>query len=383
MISWILTVLYLAKDTLHRWLTRISSPLSRVLVVFFLTLCALFFLGNYVIITKTVHEQLVKQGGNLVIANLVHNREHPCSLPSRREMREKLGVDSWCINSQGSATLPNRRNCGIYSYDFSRSSQFAPLLSPNGGPVLLTGTQEPKVPPGPCTLTFNIGGEPVQRDIMVRCLPDEHPLLRLLAGGGVIVPPDSMPDAASYGGMSSMIVIIPDLQSAADIARVEHFLDRYMKLEGGNGNIISAASIIERLDRIMSNQTQCRLGFCAGITVIVGILLTALAGMEYRQNEYVYTLMKSFGIHPLMLVGAYLIENTLLVLSAFAAALLVFLRVQHIIISQFFKIESDGLSLAEIRPEIELISCSLLACIIVSSIPIFIAANRQIGRVLK
>lgn len=30
------------------------------------------------------------------------------------------------------------------------------------------------------------------------------------------------------------------------------------------------------------------------IMVIVGILLIALASMESRQNEYVYTLMKSF-----------------------------------------------------------------------------------------
>ena len=39
--SLILTILYLAKDTLHRWCARISSPVARVLVVFFLTLAAL------------------------------------------------------------------------------------------------------------------------------------------------------------------------------------------------------------------------------------------------------------------------------------------------------------------------------------------------------
>ena len=92
--------------------------------------------------------------------------------------------------------------------------------------------------------------------------------------------------------------------------------------------------------------------------------------------------MKSFGIHPIMLVGAYIIENRVLVAAAFGAALWVFMESQGIIIRQFFKIDNARLSLAEIRPEIELIASSLLACVLISSIPIVIAANRQIGRVL-
>ena len=41
--SLILISLYLFKDTLHRWKERPASPLSRVLVAFFLSLCALSF----------------------------------------------------------------------------------------------------------------------------------------------------------------------------------------------------------------------------------------------------------------------------------------------------------------------------------------------------
>lgn len=383
MISWILTSLYLAKDTLHRWCSRLSSPLARILVVFFLTLCALFFLGNYVLIAKTVRQQLLSQGGNLVVANLIHNREHPCSLPTRHEIREQLGADSWAVNMMGSVTLPERKTCSLVSYDFARSSQFAPLLAPDGGPVLLTDTAKPKVPAGPCTIGIRTGGDIIYRDVMVRHLPDNHPLLRLLSGGAVVVPPDSLAGTSYEASMSSIIVIIPNLRGAEDITRVEHFLNRYMTLEGGSSNVISAASVISRMDAVLRNQMQCRLAFCGGIAAIVGILLTALAGMEYRQNEYIYTLMKSFGIHPIMLVGAYIIENLVLVTAAFGAALWVFMESQGIIIRQFFKIDNARLSLAEIRPEIELIASSLLACVLISSIPIVIAANRQIGRVLK
>ena len=136
------------------------------------------------------------------------------------------------------------------------------------------------------------------------------------------------------------------------------------------------------MDIILSNQTQCRATFCLGIVFIVGILLTALAGMEYRQNEFIYTLMKSFGINPLLLVASFIVENLILVAVSFGAAILVFMKAQRIIVAQF-KLGQYSLTIQEIMPEIQLISATLLLCIFVSAIPITVAANRQIGRVLK
>ena len=104
--------------------------------------------------------------------------------------------------------------------------------------------------------------------------------------------------------------------------------------------------------------------------------------MEYRQNEFIYTLMKSFGIHPILLVGSFIVENLVLVSASFAAAIAVFMKAQHIIVAQF-KLGQYSLTLEEIMPEIQLISLTLLFCVFVSSIPIVVAANRQIGRVLK
>jgi hypothetical protein len=112
-------------------------------------------------------------------------------------------------------------------------------------------------------------------------------------------------------------------------------------------------------------------------------LLTALAGMEYRQNEYIYTLMKSFGIRPMLLVGAFIVENIVIVGASFAGALACFMYFQKIIVTQILKLGNYTLTLQEIRPEIELICYTLLGCILISSIPISVAANRDIGRVLK
>ena len=105
--------------------------------------------------------------------------------------------------------------------------------------------------------------------------------------------------------------------------------------------------------------------------------------MEYRQNEYIYTLMKSFGIHPFMLVGAFIIENILIVGVSFAAAITTFMYFQRIIVTQVLKLGNYTLTLEEVRPEIMYISYALIVCVLISAIPILVAANRRIGYVLK
>lgn len=383
MLSWILTALYLAKDTLHRWCTRISSPLARVLVVFFLSLCALFFLGNYVISTKIIRHQIVRQGGDLIIVNMTPNEQHPTSLPNREEISSILGADSYALKRIGFATAGERQGISLFSYDFSRCSQLTELLSPSGGPVLLTSAENPRFPTGPCTITIR-GRYPIIQDVYVRHLPEEHMLLRLMGGSGVIIPPDGLAGIISPGeNPSSMVLRVRDIQSAEPIRQAEAYFNKYFRLEGCDGSIVTAAKLLEQMDIVLSNQMQCRMAFCGGIAAIVGILLTALAGMEYRQNEYIYTLMKSFGIHPLMLVLAYMVENTLLVGAAFVAAVCVFMQFQGIILTQFFKMGKFTLSLSEIQMEMQLICGSLALCILISTIPILVAANRDIGRVLK
>ena len=182
---------------------------------------------------------------------------------------------------------------------------------------------------------------------------------------------------------STFILKVNDLQSADDIRRVETYFNNYLRLDGNQFNIISAASIMDELESALDKQMQCRLAFCLGISVIVGILLTALAGIEYRQNEYIYTLMKSFGIRPMLLVAAFITENLILVGGSAVAALAVFMHSQDYIVLHLLKLGKYSITLPEIMTELHLIGITLLACVFASSIPVFFAANRDIGRVLK
>lgn len=384
MISLILTILYLAKDTVHRWFTRASSPLARVLVVYFLSLCALCFLGSYVISAKAIRDKIRSRGGDLVAAFFsVPEGKNTFCLPTQAETRKLLGADSIAVIPAGNAMIGARLYAQIITYDFRRASQFMPLLSPSGGPTLLYPEDNAPLPPGPADITM-----PRQKEsftVMVRHLPADHLLMRLMQNGALLVPPEMLESISSTPSAryQRMLLQVKELESAESLHKVSRFLNRLKKYEGMEGNVSSAASLLEEMDIILGNQTQCRATFCLGIVAIVGILLTALAGMEYRQNEFIYTLMKSFGINPILLVGAFIIENLVLVTISFASALTTFMYAQKIIVQQFFKAGHYSLTLDEVMPEIHLISISLLFCVLASSIPILVAANRQIGRVLK
>jgi hypothetical protein len=385
MISLILTILYLAKDTVHRWFTRASSPLARVLVVYFLSLCALFFLGSYVISAKAIRDKIRSRGGDLVAAFFVipGGSGSPC-IPSRAETQNLLGADSVAVIPAGSATAGERHPVQIITYDFRRAGQFMPLLSPSGGPTLLYPEDNAPLPPGP----VDISGISQWSNFtaMVRHLPSNHLLMRLVQNGALLVPPElveGMNASNSGSRYIRMLLQVQELENAESLHKVSRFLNKLKTLEKLEGNVSSAAALLEEMDIILGNQNQCRATFCLGIVAIVGILLTALAGMEYRQNEFIYTLLKSFGINPLLLVGTFIMENLVLVSASFAAAVTTFMYSQKIIVTQFFKMGMYSLELQEIMPEIRLISFTLLFCVLISSIPIMVAANRQIGRVLK
>lgn len=59
------------------------------------------------------------------------------------------------------------------------------------------------------------------------------------------------------------------------------------------------------------------------------------------------------------------------------------MRLQGLMAEQFFKMGQYSLTLQEIMPEIQLIAAALFLCVLVSGLPILVAANREIGRVLK
>ena len=376
--SLILTALYLFKDTLYRWKERPSSPLSRILVVFFLSICALSVLATYIISTRTIRDEIQRNGGDMVIVSDLEDTSSPGKTRLLKEYLPQLGVANLVMIRDVTSGVVNGRKMSVVAYNDESLSGLTDLPLAEF-PYLALLPRDEGMPQTPASL--DIEGYCIP--LVVREMPPGH-LLEHVYRKGVILIPESAIDANSASGMihRTFLIRVKDM-NYANLKLVEETINNIGRLDDTMTHARSSALILSKLEALLDNQMECRAGFAIGIAIIVGILLTALASMEFRQNEYVYTLMKSFGVQPSMLVLTFIGENLFLVLGAFAVSTEVFIRVQRMILGEFFKGANLHLSLQDLSHEIIILAGSLVICVLFSSIPIVVSAYREIGRVLK
>ena len=379
--SLILISLYLFKDTLHRWRERPASPLSRVLVAFFLSLCALSFRANYVLSAKMLHDEIKRNGADLIVVlDTVRDGE-----PSKRnllqhELPSLYGCDVLALKDApagfarvGKAVFP------ILEYNMESCFYLADLGLEEVPVVLLFHPDRSSLHPGPCRVVigdfdFSLNASP---------LPENHLLGKLYPSGVVLAPEGAFNTGQEAPISNDRYVIRVHEMTADNIQNIEETLNNMVRYDGSMTMVQTHVSMLKRLEVLMSNQMECRTGFSIGIAVIVGILLIALASMEFRQNEYVYTLMKSFGVRPALLVLTFIVENIFLIGISYAGAVWAFMKTQKIVLGEFFKLGDAVLTYADIRQDLWLLGVSLLICVLLSSVPVAFSAYRPIGKVLK
>lgn len=379
--SLILTSLYLFKDTLHRWKERPASPLSRVLVAFFLSLCALSFLANYVLSAKMLRDEIRRNGADLVLVfdNIRDGEAHKLKLLQHElprlfdcevlALKESPAGIAWLGTTWFPILEYNRESCSVLS---GLSLEQVPL-------VLLFPPEKSSLIAGPCTVSigefdFSLNASP---------LPEKHILGRLYPSGVILVPEGTFDLGVIPAVENFRYVIKMREMTVASIAGIESTLNNLMRYDGSMAVVQAQVDVLKRLEILINNQGESRAGFSIGIAVIVGILLTALASMEFRQNEYVYTLMKSFGVRPFLLVMNFMVENIFLIGISFASAVAAFMHTQKIVLGEFFKLKNAVLTYEDIQQDLLLLGFSLLLCVLLSAIPIALSAYRPIGKVLK
>lgn len=376
--SLILTVLYLAKDTLNRWKTRLSSPLARVLVVFFLSMCSLCFMANYVLSTKAVFNDIAQEGADTARITTLSAGQKRLSMPDDIPFLEKeFDCDALVLRGAGLSVKVRSNIYPVMCYGIPEIARIASLLPERGNAVLVLPKDE-QADLGEAPVTVSAGN--FTFDLPCRRMPDDHLLAKAYPRGVVLVDAAS-PLVRDQG--SSLFILKQKTMSYEGMKRIEEYFRDYFRLEHVTPMMFTYSRVLRKMEIVLGNQAQCRAGFSIGIAVIVGILLTALASMEYRQNEYIYTLMKSFGIRPVMLVGAFIVENLLLVGISLAAAVQFFMIAQVVVLREFFKLRDIRLTLEEILPDVYLLGAALVVCVFVSAIPIVCAVRREIGRVLQ
>ena len=376
--SLILTVLYLFKDTLHRWRERPSSALSRIFVVFFLSLCAMSFLANYVLSTQLIERKIRDNGGDTIVMRSIDKNGPDRTRLIRENIQKLCESNLFIVNELPEHALIGNKRIPIAEYS-TRNLNGMQDLPLGTHPYLIALPQDSSIGEG--LVSFNISGYTYTMPAIK--IPPDHVLNRLkfYANGLVLVPEGS---AGIDRLMTTSIVIVSVKEMTyANISKIHDTLDNIIRMDKSMAFISSTKQLLSELNIIMGNQTECRAGFSIGIAIIVGILLTTLSSMEFRENEYVYTLLKSFGVHPMLLLMTFIFENLFLIGISFVAAIYFFLESQKIILGEFFKLKNASLNFGDIEGDVLLLGTSLVLCVLASSIPIAVSAYREIGRVLK
>lgn len=374
--STLLIFFYLAKDAVHRWKTHVSSPLARVLVVFFLSLCALIILANFLVMTQSVEREIARSGGNLVVVSEMVERaaasdgEFSPLLESGDDFRVAV------FNEFYASARSNEQFFPIAEYTFSAAHLFADFAGTENGVFVLPKEQAS----GAFPREIEIG----EWKFFGTTIPAARAgvLANLYQSGAVFVPAGMFPEMKFLGFQKKTVIATERLDSAR-LRELETTVRNLVKLDKRSAHVQSSRAFLERLDRIRSDQLSWRIAISLGIAFIVGVLLTSISSMEFQRNEYVYALMGSFGVSRILLILAFVAENLFLVFASATGALAVFIRCLPLILHEVFKVRGLSLDLAELAPDLRLIAAALGACVLISSIPIALAAFRPIGKVLK
>ena len=372
--STLLIVLYLIKDMFYRWLMRISCPLSRFLVVLFLCFCAFVFLSSYIISIKALEERIQSSGADLIVVtefvsgtSCVHASGYTI-IPSQSDEYElHLFHEPFLSAMIGEQFYP------LVEYMPISTRLFENVLGCGNGICILPKEPCETISPMDCTVDDHL--------VHAVTLPDSsYPMLRRIYQGGAVFFPYGTLHGIWNTGFTRKYVLRVKCADEVHVGILEDTINQLIRLDKKSMSLVSSRSLLGELAQLRSSQYLFRVWVSIGISAIICLLLTSISSLEFRQNEYVYALMGSFGV---MLFGSFLVENTLLVSGGFAASLGCLWGVRRFISSDLYK--SPGLTIEwwELSDDIRTFCLSFGICILVSCIPIACSIYRPIGRVLK
>ncbi len=368
-------LLYLLRDTLHRWCTRISSPLARLLVVLTLSFCGLVFLSNYALSIRMLEEKLLHSGADLLVVgeyiagkNNIVGEGH-CMFSTEPDECELYQFNDLFVSAKA-----NNSTYSVVEYMPELIKQLP--LTDN---VIYLLPNEPTPHNSPVILDI----EGYRLKGVTLSEKQAGFLRKLYRSGAIFIPQGSFSLSSLSPGMVKKHVLRFQRLNVQTITRWEQMFNLLSRLDQRNMTIVSSRKMLQDLEQLKQLQYQFRLGIVLGCCCVIGLLLTSISSMEFRQNEYVYALMGSFGISRISLFLTFVAENSLLVFGGFTIAMLSLANTGQYLVDKLYHMNNYAFSLDILRDDIRIFVIAFLICIPVSCIPILGAIFRPIGKILK
>lgn len=171
--------------------------------------------------------------------------------------------------------------------------------------------------------------------------------------------------------------------SVDDVQKVHDVVEALSRVEGKRMVIQSNLRILLELRKVRAVQAQALLWVAAGSSMVLGLVFGSLAWMEFREERYLLSLIRSFGVGRWTLFTHALIENCLLALGGVLAGfgcLQLFISHAHLDSLKIGWLRTAG-SLYGGEGRMLLLGAALGG--LLSCIPIAIGLRKPLGLVLK
>lgn len=377
---------YLWRNTLRRWLENPASPATKFLVPFLFGLLALLVLGLLRGVEAELNNQLARSDlrsisvSEFVTAEEAENRYY-AALEHRSQWADWCKSNDLLLQAPLSASSSFFERMPVIAYIEPPSFIPLPESKPGGPrPALILSSL-------PYTENFAAKGDFIEvaeaYRIPAELAPMPSEFATVFQTKAIALVPAEMLELALTRAHTRLQILIP--RDDVSPQRLESLIRMHAEAEDNDLRIFSAQAILEQLDQITRRQELARVLLGLGIAIILSLILGSLSLLEFRQEIYLFALLRSFGVRRINLFIHYLLETTLVTFSGGLAAIWVARQIIPYLISR-----QEGATKLTLPFSIDAVSASdfailgiaLLAGVVLSALPLLPGLRRPAGLML-
>jgi len=380
MMSLISIPAYLFKNTLQRWLENPASPLTKAVITFLFAVLALLIFGVFQHFESQITTQLKRDD-----LRIIKTQEQIYSGNAQRRLHN--GTDESYIwkdytesfNSFLQAPLLadtlRYKNIPLLSYDTPPPFAKIPQTEPGEPRPFIVFSKHP--------IKYGSDYIKIQETKIPAISLPYPPLLRAHYNSpAVAMVPSEIIEPLLERGFAQFQIILPKENTST--AELETLIKTHAHAEGRRIHVTSSVEVLNKLQEFLNNQKSARLIIGAVITAILSLTLGSLSLLEFRQEQYLFALLRSFGVRKSYLFIHYLLETATLTYSGLWLASY---SITHFIpfMLQHYDIDPKAYSLLKsiaatpVAEDYKTLLTAITLGVIISSIPVVLGLRKQTG----
>lgn len=300
--AWTLTSFYLWKDIWSRWLETPGAVIARVLVASLLTGLMLLVHAGFELTEQSLDARIQRMGAQtLVVSEVVSGNHH--RLPTLGKLLGPIGKTADIISLR-QAPITARDEFGQDYVALVYGAESLPSLVPLINADATVHLINPNLPENvPALITLDGMDYPA---ITVQ-VPTW--LERISNGRAVVLVSDDLEPNWLNSGYFETTILIERHATPGSFRRLASAVRALLYLEQRDrAQIQSPEALLDELDKLQAIQHRAQAGAALAGGLVVALVFGSIAILEYRQNRYVTTLLRSFGAPTILLLARYTVE---------------------------------------------------------------------------